>query len=256
MTHPKPGIIGVLGLGRFGKALAASLHSLGLSLRLRDRQTSDPLSSWHRDCQVLCLAVRDDQLPQVIARLASLDNQGKTVLIHSGSWPLSGLKPLQETGARVGKFHPLQAFTGSQTAIPPGTPWACEGPIEELVTPWVHAWGGRLHQLQGDQWLRYHLAAVMAANFLPLFIRAGAGLLQPMARDSSDALEWLAPLVKQSVAGALDANNPLPFSGPAIRGDQQTLAAHQAYLAAHHPELLSLYQQTSQAIAQIKTSDP
>ncbi len=242
--------IGVLGPGRFGKALVLGLSSLGYKVMVKGREGGDrALTNWVSGCRVLCLAVRDDQIAAVVRALADTAIHGKTVLIHSGTTPLSVLEPLAERGATTGKLHPLQAFTQPDGGpIPQGTPFAVEGPITALVEPWVKAWSGSLHHLEGDQWAVYHLAAVMAANFLPLFIRAGATLLEPLAQNSQGSLDWLRPLVQTSVEAALDGDNPRPFSGPAIRGDLGTIEAHEHFLEGAHPELLPLYRQATRTI--------
>jgi len=121
--------------------------------------------------------VRDDQLNTLIDDLATLDLTGKTVVHHAGTVALEVLQPLAERGARIGKFHPLQSFSEATALLPRGIPFAIEGDIDELVLPWIAAWDGQAHHLSGDAWATYHLAAVIAANFLPLFIREGADLL-------------------------------------------------------------------------------
>ncbi len=242
--------IGILGVGRLGGSLAASLRALGLAVRERRRDDVVTLEAWAVPCNCLIITVRDDQIAEAVDSLTNLDLTGKQVLMCSGAVPLSVLAPLAERGAVTGKLHPLQAFTEQgQVPVPRGTPWACEGPIQDLVAPWVEAWEGTLHALSGDDWAIYHAAAVTAANFLPLFIRAGARLLGPLAADRDDALAWLAPLVQTSVAAALDPKRDLPYSGPAVRGDQRVLDAQIALLKQHDPRLAELYRLASEAIA-------
>jgi len=248
-----PETMGVIGPGRFGSSLAMSLENLGFHVITRAKNHALDLESWVMPCQVLCLCVRDHQIEDLVTQLAAVPIQNKTILMHSGVTPLSSLKVLAQKGAVIGKFHPLQAFTqvGSQP-IPQGTPFAMEGPIQALVAPWVKAWGGVLHELKGDQWQVYHLAAVLAANFLPLFIRQGASLLEGMTSDQQSALDWLAPLVRHSVEGALNASVSQPFSGPAIRRDQATIAKHLSWLQHHKPGLTAIYQSATERILKEK----
>jgi len=252
----KPLRIGILGLGRFGLALQYSLSQLGHEVWGRGPDEKLPLNEWAAHLTVLCLAVRDDQIAPLMPQLALSDLTQKTVLIHSGITPLSLLEPLKAKGAIIGKLHPLQTFAvPRKIPIPKGTPFAFEGDIISLVRPWVEAWQGELHELQEDQWVLYHLAAVTAANFLPLFIRAGARLLEPLSASSADSLAWLAPLIRASTESALDAENPLPFSGPAIRRDKSTLEKHEQCLAKLAPDLLPLYQHASEQIARLSKTD-
>ena len=247
--HP---VVGVLGLGRFGSALRNALEAIGVAVKARDRDDQDreSLADWMSGCKVLCLAIRDDQLPDLVKAMAEEKVAGKTVLIHGGTAPLKLLSPLQARGATVGKFHPLQSFTqtGRAAGIPKGTPFAIEGEILDLVKPWVSAWSGELHVLGSEDWLVYHLAAVTAANFLPLLIRSGASILEPLSGNRQSALAWLRPLVQKSVDLALDGDVALPFSGPAIRRDQKTMELHRHYLRTHFPDLLALYRLASERI--------
>ncbi len=251
---PKPRV-GILGLGRLGSALHRSLRDAGYPTLPRGKEARekepDP-GPWVALSQVLCLAVRDDQIERSVSMLAPFPMKGKTVLIHAGSAPLRLLAPLAARGAIIGKLHPLQSFSQARDhPIPAGTHFAIEGDIEPLAKAWVEAWRGHLHVLSEDQWLVYHLAAVLSANFLPLFIRSGASLLEPMTSDPQAALDWLAPLIRESVDHGLDAKIEQPFSGPAVRGDQHTIEAHEKHLAAEHPHLKGLYQLASRLIREL-----
>ncbi len=237
-------------MGRLGSSLATSLRALGHRVAERRRDTSSSLAAWSASLSVICLTVRDDELAELVTVLATTPLAGKTVLLFSGATPLSLLTPLQAAGGVIGKLHPLQTFAQKDGApMPAGTHYAYEGEIEALVRPWVAAWSGHLHHLVGDQWARYHAAAVTAANFLPLLIRCGAELLEPLADDRGDALDWLKPLIQNSVANALDGALDLPYSGPAVRGDVGVLQRQAALLDEIHPEAAALYRLAGRLVA-------
>lgn len=242
------GRVGIIGLGRFGSHLNHSLRAIGYETYVY--QQTDAIESIS-SCDHLCIAVRDDQIQGMVQELSKISLSGKTVLIHSGVAPLTYLAPLQEKGACIGKFHPLQAFTHkADEPVPKGTPFAVEGHTE-IAQDWAKAWECPVYHLSGDDWQRYHLAAVMAANFLPLFVRAGAEILEPLAKDQGDALQWLAPLVQTTIQHALDPDRKLPFSGPAIRGDQKTIETHLAQLKEDAPHLLDIYKVPTDAILKL-----
>lgn len=247
--------VGILGMGRLGTHLKESLtaNHCHVDVYERSQDSAEALTQWADRNKVLCLTCRDDQLEGLAGRLAQLRFKKTVILMFSGAKSLELLTALTERGAVIGKLHPLMAFTQVESKpIPAGTPFAMEGEIEELVRPWVTAWGGKLYRLEGQQWAMYHLAAVMAANFLPLFIRAGAQILEPLAGGQQQALDWLEPLVQVSVAEALDGRNQQPYAGPAIRGDETVLAQHEALLTDHYPQLRDLYRQASSQITALK----
>jgi len=245
--------VGILGMGRLGSALAQGLETIGCRVSPRSRgKRQQVLEEWLKPLEVICLSVRDDQIGRVVEGLADRSLAGKMVLIHAGAVPLQKLLPLRDAGASIGKFHPLMTFSDkTEGGIPKGTPFAFEGDgVADVVAPWVKAWQGQLFEVRGDQWHIYHLSAVLAANFLPLFIRTGAGLLEELTDgDRADALAWLAPLVRHSVEKALDPKENLPFSGPAIRGDREVLAVQEAILAKRNKPWADLYRLASDRIA-------
>lgn len=250
-THAR---VGVIGRGRFGSCLLAGLAPDQPVSRERGEDVADPdgLAAWIEPLEVICLAVRDDQIGPLVRRLARLDLKGKGVLIHSGLKPLAALHSLRTAGAYLGKLHPLFSFSRpGGRVMPSGIPFAVEADPElmPLLRTWIVSWRGALHPLTATQWTPYHLAAVMAANFLPVYIRAGAAILEPVAGDTKSALEWLQPLIEQTVRGALDHENELPYSGPAVRGDQETIADHLSFLDQHFRRYHDLYKDASSAIA-------
>lgn len=248
MTLDLDKIYGVVGIGRLGSSL---IHSFGAhGGKVLPKSKEGDFAEWLAQVDVVCLSLQDDALAPFVDVHQTFDFTDKTVLCHSGVTPLSVLQPLEKRGAVIGKWHPLQSFTLREPSlVPAGTHWAYEGDVADLVEPWTQIWGGVLHHLEGNDWQAYHLAAVLSANYLPLLIRMGSSILEPLAANRQEALDWLKPLIEQSVQAGLDGNNPLPFSGPAIRGDQATLDKHAAWLATHKPDYHDLFEHASDAVA-------
>lgn len=249
-SMPNSNNVGVLGVGRFGSALVNGLRAIGVVVQPRERQAHQPLHTWVALCDVICLCVRDDQLEHVVAELSRCDLNSKTVLMHAGTIALETMEPLASAGAVVGKFHPLMSFSEkNERGIPAGTPFAYEGDILPVISPWVDQWQAQHHHVVGEQWQVYHLAAVLSANFLPLFIRFGGNLLTELTGgDLHKALAWLAPLVQASVAKGLDGAITHPFSGPAVRGDGKVLARQAAALEKSDTDWRELYRLASKLI--------
>ena len=260
--------IGVVGLGRLGRSLVASLeHALCDVLiydkgRLTHPRCQSALLDVVEKSSIVFLTVQDDRLLSIAEEIHAFDvtsseeNQtkkqfAKTLVVCSGSFKLSQLNFLRESGWVCAKVHPLQTFsTRALEPFPMGTPFAIEAPdpVKRLLEDLVLRWYGQPHFLEEHQWFQYHLSAVMAANFLPLFIRHGIALLEPMAKDSQTAAEWIRPLVEESVRQALKMENLLPFSGPASRGDRVVMEEHLAWLEENLPELKTLYEESSKLI--------
>lgn len=255
--------VAVIGPGRLGRALSASFAQIGWSVRSfgRDLWT---LSPSQRDahleaCDVWSLCVPDDQLHDVIARLAPAPVGEKIIVFHSGTVPLSALDALIQRGARGAKLHPLLAFsTPKNVPIPPHTHFALGGSdeVKRRLKAWVDAWRGIAHELSDDDWLVYHLAAVLASNFTPLLVRCAADLLTSMTPHLPDALDWLEPLIEKAVADALDGANPKPFSGPAVRSDWSVIDKHLEFLEDHHPQLALVYRSATHLLNAVASASP
>jgi len=252
MEHQR---VAVIGVGRLGCALVASFEELGFSVQGFGRDLWENSSAYVKQrlesMDVLSLCVQDEYLPEIVDELCQIRLREKLVVFHSGPIPLTVLDLLVDRGACVGKLHPLMAFSRKcRETIPKGTHFALSGsdPILKVLRRWVESWSGISHCLSAEQWLPYHLAAVLAANFLPLMIRSGVAHLAPMTQNSKEALDWLKPLINSAVFHALDAKNPKPYSGPAVRGDWAVIEDHLKFLESHDPQLALVYRSATQLL--------
>jgi predicted short-subunit dehydrogenase-like oxidoreductase (DUF2520 family) len=98
-------------------------------------------------------------------------------------------------------------------------------------------------RLSSARRLQLHVAAVFANNFTNHVL----GIADALLAEAGLPAELLHPLVRETVEKAL--TNP-PFTvqtGPAVRRDAPTLAAHEAALATH-PAWQDLYAQLTASI--------
>jgi predicted short-subunit dehydrogenase-like oxidoreductase (DUF2520 family) len=86
------------------------------------------------------------------------------------------------------------------------------------------------------QRFRLHIAAVFANNFTVASLRAAQDLLQ----EAGQPRETLLPLMRATFDLLLSEDANEIQTGPAQRGDKETLAAHIRALGAH-PELQEMY---------------
>ncbi|MCB1050783.1 MAG: DUF2520 domain-containing protein [Acidobacteria bacterium] len=248
----------LVGMGRLGSALYASLQAIPVECQIDPpaRHKSWP-ASWADRSVLLCLP--DDVLHQVAKWPMPKHGLPKHLVFCSGATPVNLFQDLAKKGVLVGKLHPLCSFPSRDPqAFPPGLTFALNGPAELIgeLSRWVHLWQGEVLHLEDVCAAQYHLSAVLASNFLGLLVREGAFLLEGLVQDRQSALHALAPLVRQSLAAALDPNMEKPFSGPAARGDHQQIARHFALLQERDPELAQLYQTLSARILQRMSMSP
>lgn len=236
--------VGVIGVGRVGSVLAASLQSAAhpvvaahavsqnsqnrasALLPATDLVTIDEVVT---ASQLLLISVPDDVLENVVTGIAStIGFQPHQIIAHtSGRFGIGVLEPARAQGAIVMALHPAMTFTGSPTdrvrlqSCPFGVTASSEGraAAEALVI-----------EMGGDPWWieesdrpMYHAALSHASNNLNTVIAQSRDLLTTVG--ISDPGAFLTPLVLASAENAL-ALGTQTLTGPISRGDVQTVKAH------------------------------
>lgn len=232
----------MIGKGALGSRLAAALLRRGLE------QVSDPAES-----DVLFLCVPDDAIEDVANRLAAehKDWSGRVVLHTSGAHNAQPLSSLADQGADTGSFHPVQTFpagtvhdsTEDVSALFRGITIGLEG-SPRAVAVGAHLADALLAEpirLTSEQKVLYHTASVMAGNFAIALMSAAGDVWEFGASGQADFAISLGPLVRRSVANALEFGPEAALSGPVARGDVQTIERQMEALTTHSPHLVPLY---------------
>lgn len=253
-----PGPLGVIGPGRVGSAVGAALASVGLPVAAVSASptssTSSPASRARvalllpaaallpdpaevaRRSGLLLLAVPDDALTGLVAELAAAGalHRGQVVVHTSGAHGLAVLAPAAAAGARVLALHPAMTFSGSAADLDrlPGCRWgvtACTGPDAALAERLVSLLGGVAVPVAEEHRTAYHAALAHGANHLVTLVAQAADTLR--GAGVSEPGELLRPLLTAALAGALRAGDGAT-TGPAVRGDVASVAAHLRVLPA------------------------
>jgi predicted short-subunit dehydrogenase-like oxidoreductase (DUF2520 family) len=253
--------VGLFGAGRVAAALGPALASAGHHVVFIAGRTPGPaqaLAAQLPGCQVWGLP---DSLPSADVYLLAVPDAAVPALLTTVPWPagavvahVAGAVPLAvfEAAPRVqgGVLYPLQTFSAGRVIDWPTVPLFIEGAsavAEARLLALARSLSQQVAPLDSAQRLRLHLGAVWASNFTNHLL----GVAQALLAEASLPFELLHPLVRETIAKALAAESS-PFSvqtGPAVRRDAPTLAAHEAALAAH-PAWQALYAQLSESIQQ------
>lgn len=251
--------VGVVGAGRVGAVLAAGLQAAGHTVvaaagesdasrrRAADLLPGVPLrkpSDVARESELLLLTVPDDMLPNVVKVLADSGalHAGQYVAHTSGRHGLAVLAPAAAVGARVIALHPAMTFTG--TAVDLERLRGCvfgltAGPAErEVAEALVADLGGRPTWVPEEMRTLYHAGLAHGANHLVTLVSEAMGLLAAAGVD--DPAGTLRPLLDAALDNALD-HGDAALTGPIVRGDVQTVAAHLADIAAKAPDTVPSY---------------
>jgi len=250
----------IIGAGMVGRSLAQALATRGATVaavasrRLeRARAAADLAGSAlattdaaeaARAGDVVVLAVPDDAIATVCEQVAAGGGfePGDVALHLSGALGSHTLAAAGACGAHVLAFHPIQTFARADATLFEGIVCSTEGDAEAVAMgrELAELLGARAVALRAEDKALYHAAQCIACNYFATLADAGASLLGE-AGLGHDALDALLPLLRGTVDNLVRVGLPAALTGPISRGDVATLRAHLAALAAHAPDLVTLY---------------
>ncbi|MFJ1993648.1 Rossmann-like and DUF2520 domain-containing protein [Streptomyces asiaticus] len=251
--------VGVVGAGRVGPALAASLRLAGhrpvaasgvsdASVRraaaLLPEVPVVPPSEVLARAELVLLTVPDDALPELVSGLAETGavRRGQLLVHTSGRYGVSVLEPALRAGALPLALHPVMTFTGTSVDVPrlAGCSFGVTAP-EELrlaAEALVIEMGGEPEWIAEESRPLYHAALAIGANHLTTLVAQSLELLRASGVEAPDRM--LGPLLGAALDNALRSGDAA-LTGPVARGDAGTVAAHVAELRRHAPHAIAGY---------------
>jgi predicted short-subunit dehydrogenase-like oxidoreductase (DUF2520 family) len=192
----------VIGSGRAGSTIAASLRERGVAVR--------------DDGELRLLCVPD----RAIAGVAAAVEPGPWVAHVSGGTPLAALDPHR----RRFSVHPLQTLTRRRGPEQLDGAWgAITGESDDALARarWLaETLGLRPFALADGARAPYHAGASIASNFLVTLHRVAVRLFEQAGAPP----EALLPLMERTI------ENGFELTGPIARGDDETVARHREAL--------------------------
>jgi predicted short-subunit dehydrogenase-like oxidoreductase (DUF2520 family) len=110
---------------------------------------------------------------------------------------------------------------------------------------------GRSLRIDADHTSHYHAGAVMASNAVMAVVDAAAILMTHAGVGRDDALRAIAPLARTSLENALASGPQVALTGPIVRGDASTVAAHTEALRSVEPTVAKLYKASAMHLLQL-----
>lgn len=216
-------------------------HAAALAAALRCQWTINraeviPDADW------LLIAVRDDAIDEVAASLAS--RAPNALATHtSGGTPGKVLEPYFR---RFGVFYPLQSFSFEHTPLWSKIPFCVDAGNEDdvlFLKKIAKTIGNLVYRVNDDQRASLHVAAVFANNFANHCFAIAEKLLD----EKKMPFEMLHPLMQETIAKAISDSPAIMQTGPAVRGDEDTIGRHLKQLE-NHPAWQELYEKMSASI--------
>ena len=258
--------VAIIGSGRVGSALAVLLSRQKFSEVLvfdRNPGKLNILKNWldvkislpetlHdavAGADLVFIAVQDRYIQELAREIKLLSREidlSQHFFAHlSGSLTADALCPLADSGAVTFSLHPLQSLADVEGAVSglAGSYFSFEGDVRALplAESIVQVLAGHLVQLNAADKALYHAAAVVSSNFFIVLEEMAINLMRGIGVDAGTARQMLLPLIRGSFEN-LERVAPLEaLTGPIVRGDDATVAAHLAALSEKCPDYLAAY---------------
>ena len=199
------------------------------------------------EADIILITTSDTAIGPVARRLAKYrkDWSGRIVLHACGSLPSSVLDPFKERGAAVGSLHPYQTVPSASAGVKnlPGCYWAVEGDRRTvaLARRWVKALDGKSFTIAPEFRPLYHLSAFLVCPTVVTLMDCSERLLQQAGVPRKVIRPMLVRFVSETVNNFAEWGGRKSLTGPAVRGDWDTLQRHIAQLQRFAPEVIPAY---------------
>ncbi len=241
-------MVGFIGFGHVGKALAQTLLSKGeLQIAYFDpfvHRREIPSYSEEKvisigqivdllhDCQVIFITVADDLISDVVNLIAQDRGVIKEKLfIHtSGVHSVAVLEPLAIAGGFTASIHPLMVFAGHNQAIKDlQTAYlTVEYNVEnQQLQGILNQLGNPLLTVNSEDKALYHSGACVLSNYVTVVMAYGLKMMErATGAEPEDVLKAVWPLVMSAFENIKTLGVEQALSGPMKRQDIQTLNKH------------------------------
>jgi predicted short-subunit dehydrogenase-like oxidoreductase (DUF2520 family) len=187
------------------------------------------------EAEWVILAVRDDAIQGVASAIAPFVS--KALVTHTSGATAGNV--LAGCFERFGVFYPLQSFSHEHAPVWSKIPFCVDAALEAdllFLKKIAKIIGNLVYHVNDEQRVFLHVAAVFANNFANHCFSIAEKLLD----EHNLPFELLHPLMEETIAKALQESPARMQTGPAARGDADTIHRHLALLY-QHPEWQVLY---------------
>ena len=260
--------IGFVGCGTLGRGLALALSAVGyhviavssrtrssaewLAARIEGCSALDTAQEVADSCDLVFITTPDGVISHVASDVAWRAGQGVVHCCGASSTEL--LTAAADAGSSVGAMHPFQTFAvlsepedaarrlSGVTFAVSATGW-----LIEYLPSLAGSLGGRAVAIPDELRPLYHASAVLSCGYVATLLDAAISLWERMGFSEQDGLRAAMPLASATIEAIAAAGPADAVTGPAVRGDAATLAAHLESLSEFAPHLVPLYRELTLA---------
>ena len=217
-------------------------HAGLLTQRLYQAEVKASLDFSTSPSSIFIVAVNDESISEIAREIILPD---EAVLAHtSGGVPLADLQ--FAATPNIGVFYPLQTFTKEKKIDFKQTPIFIESinaETENVLMTLARALSNQVRKIASEERKALHVAAVFASNFTNHMLTLSKEIMERNGLN----YEWLKQLISETINKSLQLGPEAAQTGPARRGDLETLEKHLAFLQ-NDPATAEIYKIISQHI--------
>ncbi|HRG69048.1 MAG TPA: F420-dependent NADP oxidoreductase [Saprospiraceae bacterium] len=219
-------------------------HAKILAERLQ-AQAINQLDQINSHAQVYLICIKDDAIERLSQEL-SKKLEAHVIIAHSSG--VNSPDRIASYFTNRSLFYPLQTFSKFKELDWTHIPIFIEGSDEakSILRPLAQSLSSQLYEMNDQMRTHLHLASVFANNFSNYNLLAAKKILD----IAQVPFEVLHSLMIETVDKAFRLDPINSQTGPAKRGDMQTIEKHIRLLVSEFPEYRSLYKKYSQIIEQ------
>jgi predicted short-subunit dehydrogenase-like oxidoreductase (DUF2520 family) len=225
---------------RIMQVYSPNLHNAALLAYHVGADATNELTDINADTDLFIISVKDDVIEQVAQTLAK---HQKPMVHTSGSTSIDVLLKYTD---KAGVLYPLQTFSKTREVDFTNVPLCIEAVNGSMYTDLEQlaaTVSNHIYSINSAGRKILHLAAVFACNF-PNYLY---GVAQQLLANHQMDFNLLRPLILETAQKVQQQVPATVQTGPAVRNDQTTMAAH-LQLLQHEPQMQQIYTLLSQGI--------
>jgi len=207
-----------------------------------DAKAVDKIDKINTDSDIYIISVSDSVVSSIVKQITF---EPKLIVHTTGSIDINVLARFKNYGV----LYPLQTFTKSKNIDVSKVPFCIEANNAEVlqqIKELADSLSDSVYELNSNQRLQCHIAAVFANNFTNYMFAVAESILQ----EKNIPFEIIKPLIQETVDKIMQISPHQAQTGPAVRNDKITIDKHIEIIK--NKDFKKLYSFVSDSIIKLK----
>ena len=191
---------------------------------------------------LIFITVNDNQIKKVWKEIKDTCNYNNKIFVHTSGLHTSDL--LKSKYSFAYSLHPMYAFSDKYTSYKnlSQARFSLEGNKKylEFIKKIINNLGNEVFEIKKEKKIIYHLANVMASNFVLSILDKSFSYMEECLEDKKKVRETLAYLIKSNVNNVIENSPKIALTGVIERADTKTIKSHLKAISIEDKDLYKL----------------